>query len=42
MELKRYYDNGQLKFEGQYFNGKIWNGNEYNINGNMKFEIKDG
>ena len=26
---KEYYDNRQLKFEGEYFHGKKWNGIEY-------------
>ena len=39
---KEYYQNGKLKFEGEYLNGKKWNGNGYNINGLIQFEIKDG
>ena len=37
---KEYYDNGQLKFEGEYLNGKIWNGkgNEYNDITSVLFE----
>ena len=27
---KEYYDNGKLKFEGEYLNGKNWNGKGYN------------
>ena len=36
---KRYYDNGKLKFEGEYLNGKR-NGKakEYYVNGELKFE----
>ena len=30
-----------LKYEGEYLNGKIWNGKVYNINGNIEFEIKN-
>ena len=37
-----YYDNGQIKFIGEYSNGKRWNGNGYDIYGNKKFEIKEG
>jgi len=39
---KEYYLNGNLKFEGEYLNGKRWNGNGYNKKGNVEFEIKDG
>ena len=39
---KEYYENGKLKFEGDYLNGKRWNGNWYDLNGNILFEIKDG
>ena len=39
---KEYFRSGQLKFKGQYLIGKKWNGNSYNINGNIEFEIKDG
>ena len=40
--IKEYYDNGKIKFEGQYFNGEI-NGKvkEYNYdNGQLEFEGK--
>ena len=39
---KEYYDNGKLKFEGEYLNDKIWNGKGYDINGDIIFEINDG
>ena len=39
---KEYYEDGHLKFEGEYLNGKIWNGKGYNIMGNFEFEIKNG
>ena len=39
---KEYYYNSKLKFEGEYLNGKKWNGKGYNYKGNMLFEIKDG
>ena len=31
-----------MKFEGEYLNGKTWNGSGYNINDNLDFKIKDG
>jgi len=38
---KEYYDNGKLKYEGEYFNGeKNGKGREYYENGNLKFEGK--
>ena len=37
---KEYYNNGILEFEGEYLNGKIWNVNEYNKNGNIEFDKK--
>ena len=36
------YYNSNLLFDGEYLNGKRWNGFGYNVNGNMEFEIKDG
>ena len=39
---KEYYLNGQIKFEGEYFNGGKWNVKEYDINGNVIYEIKNG
>ena len=41
-KVKEYYDNGKLKFEGDYLNGKIWNGKGFNIDGKTDFEIKEG
>ena len=35
---KNIYINGQLEYEGEYLNGKIWNGQGYNINGKKEFE----
>ena len=29
-------------FEGEYLNGKRWNGKEYDKNGIIEFEIKNG
>ena len=31
-----------MEFEGEYLNGKKWNGKGYNKNGNLEFIIKDG
>ena len=35
-------DIDKLKFEGEYFIGKRWNGIGYNYYGNKEYEIKDG
>ena len=35
------YDERKLKYEGEYLNGKIWNGKGYDKNGNKSYEIKD-
>ena len=32
----------ELKFDGEYLNGKIWNGKGYNKEGKINFEIKQG
>ena len=40
--IKEYYYDGKLIFEGEYSNGKRWNGKGYNKNGIMAFEIKSG
>ena len=37
-----YYYNGNIKFEGEYLNGKIWNGKINNYNGNEEFTIYMG
>ena len=36
--------NGKVKFEGEYKNGKRWNGKGYahDKNGNQEIEIKNG
>jgi len=41
---KEYYTKhkGQVKFEGEYLDGKEWNGKGYNINGELIFEINNG
>ena len=35
---KEYYNNGLLKFEGEYLYGRRWNGQGYNKNDNLIFE----
>ena len=37
-----YYENGLVKLEGEYLNGKLWNIKGYNIDGNFEFEIESG
>ena len=38
-KVKEYYDNGKLKFEGEYLNGKRnGKGKEYNYDGKLIFE----
>ena len=37
-----YHENGELKFEGEYFNDKKWNGKGYDIKGNIAYELKNG
>ena len=39
---KEYFNNGKLKFEGEYLNGKIWTGKGYNKKGNMIYQITNG
>ena len=39
---KEYYFNGEIKFEGEYKNGKRWNGKGYNKKGELEFELKNG
>ena len=39
---KEYFNNDKLKFEGEYNNGKIWNGRGYNYKGYEEYEIKNG
>ena len=34
-----YYDNSILKFEGEYLNGKRWNGKGYDINKNFNKKL---
>jgi len=37
-----YYNNGKLKFEGEYFHDKKWNGKWYDINCNIVYELENG
>ena len=39
---KEYYWNGNIKFEGEYLEGKIWTGIGYNNTGQKEFEILNG
>ena len=39
---KKYYDNSKLKFDGEYLNGKKWNGKGYDRKGNVIYELKNG
>ena len=39
---KKYYDNGNLKFDGKYLNGKKWDGKGYNRKGDLIYELKNG
>ena len=41
-KCKEYYSNQNLSFEGGYKNGKKWNGKEYDLNGNIIFELNNG
>ena len=48
LEKNKHYEfirgpNQDIKlFEGEYLNGKIWNGNWYETNGQLKYQIKEG
>ena len=39
---KEYFNNGNLRYEGLYFNGKKWKGKTYNIFNNIIKELKNG
>ena len=39
---KEYYNDGNLKFEGEFFLDMKYDGKEYDRNGNILFEIKNG
>ena len=41
-KCKEYYPNEILLFEGEYKNGKKWNGKGYDIYGNIIFELNNG
>ena len=41
MEKKKNIIILDLKFNGEYLNGKIWNGKRYNIDCTFYFEIKN-
>ena len=43
-KCKEYYANntGRISFEGEYLNGKKWNGKGYDINGNKIYELING
>ena len=40
--MRKYDFNGNLKFEGEYLNGKKWNGKKYDEEKNIIYEIKNG
>ena len=39
---KEYYSDGKIRFEGEFKDGKKWNGIFYNYHGEKEFEIKNG
>ena len=39
---KEYYFNGNIKYNGEYYYGKKWNGFEYDFNNNIVYELKKG
>ena len=39
---KEYFKNGVIKFEGEYFRGKKWNGKGYNMNKELIYELNNG
>ena len=41
-EGKQYFDSKDLKFKGEYLNGKKWNGKGYDRKGNEVYELKNG
>ena len=40
--LLQIYSNSKLVYEGDYLNGKKWNGKGFNNNGILEFEIING
>ena len=41
-QIKKYYCNGKIRFEGKYLNDMKWDGKFYDIDGNFVYEIKKG
>ena len=41
-KIKEYYNNGKLRFEGEVFNNRKYNGKGYDENGNLIYELKNG
>ena len=39
---KEYYNNGELEFEGEYLNGKKWEGKGYDNSNKIVYELKKG
>ena len=39
---KKYYNNGKIKFDGEFFKGKKWKGNGYDLNNNIVYDLEDG
>ena len=39
---KEYYDNGKIKYEGEFLKGEKWNIKRYDKNGNVLYEIENG
>ena len=39
---KEYWNNGNIKFEGKYLNGKKWNGQGYDNQKDLIYNLKDG
>ena len=39
MEKEKNNNYGKTRFEGEYVDGKRWNGKGYNNEGNLEFEI---
>jgi len=39
---KEYYNNGKIKYEGEYLFDKKWNGKLYDNKGNIIYELKNG
>ena len=38
---KEYYEDGKLRFEGEYLNDKEWIGNRYDDNGNILYKLNN-